>query len=343
MKKYSYMSDEDKLFIINNYDSKSLGRIGQILKKSRQSVYTFHKKWLRTKRIGNLSKKGNGRPRVLNKYHLKRIEKFLKVNPQTTLRDIKSQVNLSCHISTLSGYLKTLGIRRFKMVRKPKLLPRHEKERVTFAKRHRRWSDKWHKVIFSDESSIEYGKFYQKYVYRHKGESLKEGHYEPRKTQFGKIYVKIWGAISSEGTLPLVFIEDKWNRFTYRKILEDNLIEPGKNLIGNDFIFQQGIYFLPLDGDTVHTSRFVTKWLSQNHIKTIGWPVCSCDLNPIENLWGWLKVRLAKKIYKNLDEFKNSIREVWGEVTPELCKSLIGSMPRRIESVIDRNGKITKY
>ncbi len=37
------------------------------------------------------------------------------------------------------------------------------------------------------------------------------------------------------------------------------------------------------------------------------------------------------------------MNDAWAEITPSLCKTLIESMPRRLQSVIDNNGGVTKY
>ena len=43
-------------------------------------------------------------------------------------------------------------------------------------------------------------------------------------------------------------------------------------------------------------------------------------------------------------ELKDKVREAWDVVvTPGLLQELIESMPRRMQAVIDANGKFTKY
>ena len=101
------------------------------------------------------------------------------------------------------------------------------------------------------------------------------------------------------------------------------------------FTFQQ-------DGAPAHTSKHAQDWCLQNlpsFINKDDWPGNSPNLNPMENLFSILN----EKVYcdpkpQTLDELKKRIRKAWREITIDCLKSLLHSMPKRLESVIVKNG-----
>jgi len=70
------------------------------------------------------------------------------------------------------------------------------------------------------------------------------------------------------------------------------------------------------------------------------------DMNPIENLWRLLKIKVAQKHAKSLDQLRlrAAIKTVWcTEVSQELRLNLVHSMPARMQAVIKSKGAPTEY
>jgi len=88
----------------------------------------------------------------------------------------------------------------------------------------------------------------------------------------------------------------------------------------------------------------VKNFLGQKRIQRLEWPGSSLDLNPIENLWNFIKKKVSEKHPSSLDALQPAIKEVWvRDITPDYCCKLINSLPRRLQEVIKNKGDNTKY
>lgn len=78
-------------------------------------------------------------------------------------------------------------------------------------------------------------------------------------------------------------------------------------------------------------------------VRRVWWPASSPDLNPIENLWGWMKAKIYKTNPRptSLPQLKDRIQEIWQSIPRELCIKLIDGMPRRVDEVIRQKGWYT--
>ena len=81
------------------------------------------------------------------------------------------------------------------------------------------------------------------------------------------------------------------------------------------------------------------------NIQLIDWPGNSPDLNPSENCWAWMKDQLTDCNATSLPALQLEITRLW--VTRmennDYLRSLVESMPRRLQEVISKAGNTTKY
>lgn len=144
--------------------------------------------------------------------------------------------------------------------------------------------------------------------------------------------------MSARGIGKLHFVEGNMNASKYIDTLENYLKPALENFrnAGNEFIFQQ-------DGAACHTAKKVMKWLSENDIPVLKWTSSSPDLSPIETLWHIMKKQLRLRPARTVQELRSRLQEIWDNFTPEQCKNLVDTMPRRIEAVLKRKGDVTEW
>ena len=60
-------------------------------------------------------------------------------------------------------------------------------------------------------------------------------------------------------------------------------------------LYPDGILQFQEDNHPAHTSKLIRNWFARRQdIELIDWPLCSLDLNPIENMWAQVKRHMCK-------------------------------------------------
>lgn len=274
-------------------------------------------------------KPGSGRKHKLDGSGRRVLGRIAQNNPTISNSRIANRLKDLGHPQvsrfTIGRELKNINIDRFRPLIKPLLTEKHIDERLKFCRENR--DTDWTKVIFSDESSFQ--------LYSNKQLMLGKERAIIGRPKFPPKFM-VWGAISIRGTSPLKLCTRTMDSGEYILTLEQFLLPTMDTLYPDKFIFQH-------DNATCHCSNVTKDFLAKNAISVLKWPPNSPDLNPIENCWGLMKVKLAKKNITNLNQLKHEVELIWNDLGHDYLTSLINSMSDRIRSCLEAKGKHTDY
>jgi transposase len=256
-------------------------------------------------------------------------------------QELKDTVGAETSAKTVRRALNEAGLKASAKKKKPRLLPRHVRERMDFALRHQYWTvEDWKQIVWSDETKVNrLGSDGREWTWRRPGDEL-----TPKDVQgtvkFGGGSLMLWGCMTAEGVGYSCRIDGRMDAELYTRILGDEFIRT-LDYYGLDkgrIIFQQ-------DNDPKHTSQAARRWFENNGILVLDWPPQSPDLNPIEHLWMHLKRKLAgyDTEPRGMIELWERIEAEWNKIPRQVCVDLIESMPRRIAAVLKAKGGYTKY
>ena len=97
--------------------------------------------------------------------------------------------------------------------------------------------------------------------------------------------------IRSRGKTSLYLYEQNMNTQKLFKVLKETM-EEKKELRD----ISRDVLFLQIDNARYHWSIEALEFYYENNIKIIDWPPYSPDLNPIENIWAIMKIKITEKL-----------------------------------------------
>ena len=303
---------------------------------SKTAVEKICKKFSKFNTVDNLA--GRGRKYLLSEREKRIVMRSVSVNPLKTCREIVEEQKLKVSAKTVSRVLKKGDFRSRIQKRKPFISKANRKKRLDFAKKYAHMPlSFWKKIVWSDESKFELYKQKMKrkvWLKSNENSNLKCT-FPTMKKADGSLM--LWGCFSWSSVGNLLLTNSTLNAEKYISLLTDNLDQSLLKMENsNNFIFQQ-------DNAPIHKAKKTIKYFEDSNIELLEWPPQSPDLNPIENIWALLDKNITIENRRNRDEFFKSLVDAWNNLSLDVLKNLVESLPRRLEAVVKSKGGNTKY
>ena len=294
-------------------------------------------------------KKKPGGIKKVNQRTLNVLRREVDKMPRISARELKEQnPQLLSHVGvrTIQRILKRDLHYQYRCAwKKPIVTRRQMSNRVAFAKKYRNWPlDKIKKVLWSDEVIFNVTHSRAGRIRRRPGSDALDPKFlcgtvkHPEK-------IMVWGCFSYYGLMEELVILPKnqmVNKESYLDLIASHLFDCFDQC---NIPFSTGTFMH--DGATPHTAKIVKDWFDWVNIEYFKtWPGNSPDLNPIENLWSVMKARLQGRDTSSIIKLTREVKAIWADIQnkdQEIYQNLALSVPDRLEEVIRRSGRPTKY
>ena len=266
----------------------------------------------------------SGRKRCTTEKQDAAIQSMVAQHPTESVDQITSRLSkkgIEVSKTTLRRRFKEAGVQSMRPTSKPLLTSDHIKKRLEWAIKHK--DVNWNQVVFTDETS-----FHMKQVIRRVWRKRGENYYVSTIKYPVKIHA--WSCFSNNGFGKLLL---------FTRTLNSKLMCKIYKRFGDNNTY----WNLLEDNDPKHTSKISKKFKVDNGIQSLSWPSQSPDCNPIENVWGLMKLKINKRPPTSMKNFMERIKKEWKNLPVDFAEKLVNSMEHRIELLIERNGDYINY
>lgn len=275
----------------------------------------------------------------------------LRANPRQKLKDITENINSGLQPlgesvskkSVCKAIHNDLRMSSCHACSKPFLKSIHMSTRMAWAKGLENWTmAEWLKIIWTDEMSFEIGKDARVTLVWRPPNHQYEPQYLKPSFKSGRTRLMLWGAIAYNMPDPLIRIPPNCRKASdYINIV----LEGPLQCFYREMKVAQGGTFIVEDGAPVHTAKVTREWHKNHEMKVLFHPSNTPDLNPIENVWSYLKNVVNDRPVrpKNIDEAEAALFEEWGKIDLIYINTVIESMPKQVQKILKANGNSIKY
>lgn len=136
-------------------------------------------------------------------------------------------------------------------------------------------------------------------------------------------------------------------RFTAAKYLDILQIFFLPSLQEKNYPFPPGPIIFVQDRCPIHTARAVREWFgTRDNLELLDWLSKGCDCNPIENVWANIVNMWEPENERTPEQLMAHTQAQWDlyrRNNAHQIRTIVSSMPDRIQAVIEKEGGWTHY